>query len=1050
MLCRTRPSWECTTRTLRAGTQYRTSILQRRCLAIAVDNWDNYFEEVDSTQEAEARTPGKDSNISSGERNHGVFMGMVTSRAPQTTKLEELLAAIKPRPVGRPAEPVQAPSILTLLLTPAFAQHALDPQFPLQVLKRFGDAPMTKAIDTITAVVDRLPSPNNSASGEEGIGYCFDSQPSPLSLESQSPLQKTAQKPGSLTFNWKTLMKTTGTLQNTSLQLPLAQTTFSNGLPSTLVHTRYEPDPTTGALREVISQRLESQAVDIPAPPNNAIEYRTPLIPLTPPRAIASSMGNIVRKLSTDLPFKFSQAKIAADDSSDNLVPASEELEKAVSDYFKVLEMGPEPVQVWAFIIADAPKGDFPSQNGGDILDLDNSVIRSIWESSRDSKAHAWDGFWGMANLAMLRRKCRLTKVLSGGGGWGKKAGLLSLDPDTKYSTRDLRGDQGWEFSFQDEYTDDMVAKHQRQALGEIVKPGEKIMFFLAPKESPPPSKEDIRSFNGSDRAFVFGAIPSSIDIVPGGAASTQDLAGMKIEHHRNIFGVLSEGGMAATLTNKTETDMQTKMDVPFGRVNLTTLFDDSLSRQKLNQDKLGRGELPDLLTAFKAGTFGLPPDQARLETITVPRTILISVERANHLRHRYATLKSRLVASAMGSPEMEMHWTLMQKRREALLSISWMDWDSKRCVAAWDRATETFLSELRVQLRRMIPEDSPVIATELDSTPKHKNSKQKTRTEKHHTQEIHPKNDNPKNDNPKNDNPKNHNPKNDKPKKYTPNTNTSTPSKPKQSTAQQLDAKEASQPNKPVPIRTYMVDYAGMSISMATASASSSRSTKTTARPASSRQAEHIISSTPATDPNATSIIAKELHDPRCDAYHDNIRLKHGFQSQDNTPRVTFYSPGRQATTELNVQKDPEGPHSARPLRLPFIRKPKVPTPPLTFKRRKKVPAPRLRRRKAPTFSRRHLRKVAVRRPIARADLGPIVRQIDRPRSAEAENQRQIMRDEREQRQRRRAEIEQILLKEFDGAAKDLPAFPRLRRRTAAVGAWELADEVLDFVVKR
>ncbi|EGP91652.1 uncharacterized protein MYCGRDRAFT_90032 [Zymoseptoria tritici IPO323] len=967
MLCRTRPSWECTTRTLRAGTQYRTSILQRRCLAIAVDNWDNYFEEVDSTQEAEARTPGKDSNISSGERNHGVFMGMVTSRAPQTTKLEELLAAIKPRPVGRPAEPVQAPSILTLLLTPAFAQHALDPQFPLQVLKRFGDAPMTKAIDTITAVVDRLPSPNNSASGEEGIGYCFDSQPSPLSLESQSPLQKTAQKPGSLTFNWKTLMKTTGTLQ---------------------MHTRYEPDPTTGALREVISQRLESQAVDIPAPPNNAIEYRTPLIPLTPPRAIASSMGNIVRKLSTDLPFKFSQAKIAADDSSDNLVPASEELEKAVSDYFKVLEMGPEPVQVWAFIIADAPKGDFPSQNGGDILDLDNSVIRSIWESSRDSKAHAWDGFWGMANLAMLRRKCRLTKVLSGGGGWGKKAGLLSLDPDTKYSTRDLRGDQGWEFSFQDEYTDDMVAKHQRQALGEIVKPGEKIMFFLAPKESPPPSKEDIRSFNGSDRAFVFGAIPSSIDIVPGGAASTQDLAGMKIEHHRNIFGVLSEG----------------------------------------------------------------------LETITVPRTILISVERANHLRHRYATLKSRLVASAMGSPEMEMHWTLMQKRREALLSISWMDWDSKRCVAAWDRATETFLSELRVQLRRMIPEDSPVIATELDSTPKHKNSKQKTRTEKHHAQEIHSsgKNTSEKNK-PKNDNPKNHNPKSDKPKKCTPNTNTSTPSKPKQSTAQQLDAKEASQPNKPVPIRTYMVDYAGMSISMATASASSSRSTKTTARPASSRQAEHIISSTPATDPNATSIIAKELHDPRCQP-RDKCTSRDRTSEEKVTPTTTISASStassrkiiRRATTELNVQKDPEGPHSARPLRLPFIRKPKVPTPPLTFKRRKKVPAPRLRRRKAPTFSRRHLRKVAVRRPIARADLGPIVRQIDRPRSAEAENQRQIMRDEREQRQRRRAEIEQILLKEFDGAAKDLPAFPRLRRRTAAVGAWELADEVLDFVVKR
>ncbi|KJX96928.1 hypothetical protein TI39_contig594g00025 [Zymoseptoria brevis] len=500
-----------------------------------------------------------------------------------------------------------------------------------------------------------------------------------------------------------------------------------------------------------------------------------------------------------------------------------------------------------------------------------------------------------------------------------------------------------------------------------------------------------------------------------------------------------------------------------------------------------------------------------------------------------------------MGSSEREMHWTLMQKRREALLSISWMEWDSKRCVAAWDRATEAFLSELRVQLRRMIPEDSPGIATELDSTPKHRNSKQKTGAQKHHIQDTHPsgkntskgdksKNDKPKNDKPKNDKPKNDKPKNDKlkndkpkndkpkndnPKQRTPKSNTPTPSKPKQSTARQLIAKEACQPNKPVPIRTYMVDYAGMSISMATASASSGRSTKTTVRPTSSRQAEHIISSAPATDPNATSIAAKELRDPRCqppDKCTSRDRTSEekvapttttsasstassrkiirrvspapakdtksapvpAFQPRNKPPPptakresparqrrrehrrstrglivthlidsnpslsfrkptfpkgVTLYSPDCQATTELNVRKEPEGTHSARPLRRTRQAMERAYARKCIHRQGSVRPLCRnvIAKKKALAYRLRHPRK-----------------QIERPRSAEVENRPRLWREMREQNQRRRAEIEQILLKEFDGAAKDLPVFPRLRRPSAAVGAWELADEVLDFVAKR
>jgi hypothetical protein len=609
MLCHSRASWQRTIRVPCAGLYLQQSTHQRRCLAVAVESWDNYFQEAE-TSGGSGHTQNS-RPLNTGERNHGVFMGTVTSRSPQTTTIEELVGAIEPRPVGRPAEPVQTPSILTLLLTPKFAQYALDNQFPLRVMKRFGEEPATKPLDTITAVVDRLPSADGSSQGEEGMAYYFDSQPSPLSVDSQTPLQMSAQKPGSLTFRWSTQMGTTGGPRTTALQLPLAQTVFSNGLPSTLVHTRYDADPTTGALRQATSQRLESQTLNIPLQQQNVAHYRAPLVPLTPLRTIESSMGNIVRKLSPRIHFLKEDGTKPVVDPIDDLVPASEELEKAVSDYFKALDMAPESVQVWALIVPDVKKNSLNHGTIGGLtpLKINARVIKNIWKISKQAGTELWDGSWTMRNMGLLSKGCRLTRVLSGGGGWGKKAGLLSLDPDTKYSTRDLRGDQGWEFSFQDQYTDETIAKHQREALGEIVKPGEKIMFFLAPKEPKILANHDPRSFAESDRAFTFGAIPSSIDFVPDSLATMpldSKNSTSQIEHHLNKFGALSEGGMAVEVQGS----MMTKIDVPFGRVSVTTLTTDTTSPTALNQDDLNRGRTLDLVKALEANTFGpLPSD---------------------------------------------------------------------------------------------------------------------------------------------------------------------------------------------------------------------------------------------------------------------------------------------------------------------------------------------------------------------------------------------------------------------------------------------------------
>lgn len=70
--------------------------------------------------------------------------------------------------------------------------------------------------------------------------------------------------------------------------------------------------------------------------------------------------------------------------------------------------------------------------------------------------------------------------------GLGQKAGLLSLDPDVHYSTRELRQDEGWKFDFDgvDDGSAAATEAQKNQALGQIVKEGESIMFLLAPNRN--------------------------------------------------------------------------------------------------------------------------------------------------------------------------------------------------------------------------------------------------------------------------------------------------------------------------------------------------------------------------------------------------------------------------------------------------------------------------------------------------------------------------------------------------------------------------------------
>lgn len=505
-------------------------------------------------------------------------VGVVTTSTPQQTTIDELLDQLAHREeaAAGASQPGQA-SFLSLFLTPSYARHALDTSIPLRAFERLrAGLPAQKPLHALTGIVDRLPSGEVTATGEasEGLAYAFWQDADHRKIW-DSPLQDSAaQKAGSISFEIET---TRADWPDYTVQLPLAQTIFSTGRVSTLVKTSYALDADSEALQPQSQPSfLESHRFGVSfAFKADATYNYLRLVPLTPARRVKYCMGNIIRTVSKDPAYQPGSADPIPDGGDTQ--PASQELEAAVTSYFETCDLQPEPVSVWALVLP-ANSADLlklrKARNLRDLLGVDRDTMHRCWlgeswmqdvKASKGSSARVVSRAIGR----LLLQGARLHKVLSGGGGWGKKAGLLSLDPDTYYSTRELRGEEGWQVDLSES-----GEEQKKKALGEIVKEGEAVMFFLAPKQlsTGAVSEAEDTHLDHSLRAScvtMFGTVPSTMDDIPETSThDASDVAGQpRIRHHTNFFGVLSEGGMALTVTDKEQQEItQTKLDVPHSR----------------------------------------------------------------------------------------------------------------------------------------------------------------------------------------------------------------------------------------------------------------------------------------------------------------------------------------------------------------------------------------------------------------------------------------------------------------------------------------------------
>ncbi|KAL2199958.1 hypothetical protein P885DRAFT_29485 [Corynascus similis CBS 632.67] len=328
------------------------------------------------------------------------------------------------------------------------------------------------------------------------------------------------------------------------VHVPLANTLFANGRQNTMSASQwwFPNQLHIGSQLPVLKQKvhLTNQTVILPPndlgfTPGSGTGVSGRIIPVTPARRVVGSMGNILSKIEIN----------------GEPAPASQELEHIVHLLLKPPRKLREdnhgsdhttrgPLDVWAMII---PPEHVESDRVTPPLPLDEYHPNREWRLARHcSNAVALHLAYG----------CRLHRVLSGGGGWGAKQGLLSLDSQVAPVTDEDKDLQ----SFIDSFRGGAAGGGR----GGIVPAGSYVQFFVEGAYPRPEQymRPQHRRFDPEDRprslTTVFGT--------PGAVIGASPLEAVRPFH--GLFGAISSEGVFVTGRKKAEDERITfKLDTP-------------------------------------------------------------------------------------------------------------------------------------------------------------------------------------------------------------------------------------------------------------------------------------------------------------------------------------------------------------------------------------------------------------------------------------------------------------------------------------------------------
>ncbi|KAL2122912.1 hypothetical protein VTJ04DRAFT_3367 [Mycothermus thermophilus] len=228
-----------------------------------------------------------------------------------------------------------------------------------------------------------------------------------------------------------------------------------------------------------------------------------PLLPLTPAHRIHRSAGNIISQLWP----RNAAGPMPASEELEKLIPRLRELRLDATGDEETYYAG-GGLGVWALTIP--PSQAVAGSVGGPVGELPVLDIK---------EAAAAVAEWGRYQLLerelaekvrgrlkeLVARGCRLHRVVSGGGGWGAKRGLLSLDPETKFPVEDkeekqrsTRSSSSSKDTEDDDFDYGVLANFMASLVGEappttgnagergLAMPGMYIQFLVEPVEAFP------------------------------------------------------------------------------------------------------------------------------------------------------------------------------------------------------------------------------------------------------------------------------------------------------------------------------------------------------------------------------------------------------------------------------------------------------------------------------------------------------------------------------------------------------------------------------------
>lgn len=168
----------------------------------------------------------------------------------------------------------------------------------------------------------------------------------------------------------------------------------------------------------------------------------------------------------------------------------------------------------------------------------------------------------------------KLHRVMSGGGGWGKKQGLLSLDPEVAFPNMISRDQTGLNQIFDSDpatqdsdlemplFLENGLIGEDLSHLSQVANPGDFIQFFVSVEPT-----QFRNNGSGSKQDYRFGVVSDADSNAP---LSEGEETQLKLVS--NLFGALSEKAITYSqpiLQGSKAAGTTTKLDIPGSRVVL-------------------------------------------------------------------------------------------------------------------------------------------------------------------------------------------------------------------------------------------------------------------------------------------------------------------------------------------------------------------------------------------------------------------------------------------------------------------------------------------------